>query len=71
MTFGERLRDCREYRSMTQTDLDKTVGVSPASIWYYEHNEVDPSLFTASCIATALGVSIDYLAGLSKQKCIK
>lgn len=68
MTFGERLRECRKAKYWTQQKLAEKSGVHINTIRYYEGDKGDPKLFNISCIATALGVSIDYLAGLSKYK---
>lgn len=68
MTFGERLRECRKAKGLTQKKLGEKSGVHINTIIYYENDSIEPKLFTISCIATALGVSIDYLAGLSKYK---
>lgn len=68
MTFGERLKECRKAKGMSRPALAEKSGVTIRSIENYEYNKADPSLFNISCIATALGVSIDYLAGLSKNK---
>ena len=68
MTFGERLKECRQYNWLSISDLSKITGVSTALIRHYENDRSEPSLFKIACIATALGVSIDYLAGLSDKK---
>lgn len=68
MTFGERLKECRKDKKLTRTALAKITGICVRSIENYEDDINDPSLFKISCIATALGVSIDYLAGLTDVK---
>lgn len=68
MTFGERLKLCREQCGISQRQLAIKSGVNYRSIQGYESNSHDPSLFNISCIATVLGVSIDYLAGLTKYR---
>lgn len=68
LTFGERVRFCRLIKKMTQDDLAKVTGISVRHIANYENDRSDPSLFNAGCIAKALGVSIDYLAGLTDEK---
>jgi transcriptional regulator with XRE-family HTH domain len=47
---------------MTQKQLAEMCGVSLTTISLYEHDKQDPSLFNATCIADALGVSLDWLA---------
>ena len=68
MTFGERLKDCRKTCGISQRQLADKSGVAYSSIQGYENDSHDPSLFNASCMATTLGVSIDYLAGLTDEK---
>lgn len=46
---------------MTQGDLGKAVGTSGDIIGKYERDEIKPSIDTASKIADALGVTLDYL----------
>lgn len=68
MTFGERLRECRKAKGLSCKALASKTGICVRSIENYENDRNDPSLFNVSCIATALGVSIDYLAGLTDEK---
>lgn len=53
---------------MSQADLAEATGISYSSISGYERGISEPSLFNASCIADALGTSIDYLVGRDNQK---
>ena len=62
MTFGERLVALRKARKITQEELAEKIGVSRTSICKYEGNLVEPRLITLICLASVLGVSIDYLA---------
>jgi transcriptional regulator with XRE-family HTH domain len=63
MTLGERLRAAREAKSWTQNKLSKVSGIPSNSISQYEKDRVDPSFFAATCLADALCVSLDWLAG--------
>lgn len=65
MLFGERLLSTRKKRKMSQDELAKAIGVHAPVIGRYERGEVKPSIETATKIAEALGVSLDYLTGLS------
>ena len=62
MTLGKRIAWLRRRRRLSQGQLAEIVGVSRQIIYQYENDMTDPRLFTASCIADALGVSLDYLA---------
>lgn len=66
--FGERLLQVRKKRKVSQDDLAKKLGVHAPVIGRYERGEVKPSIETAARMADALGVSLDYLTGLSDQE---
>lgn len=64
-TFPQRLRQLRRGLKMTQGTLADKVGVSKSSIAMYERGEREPSVDALEAIASALGVSLDYLRGKS------
>lgn len=47
-----------------QKDLAEKSGISRVIIGKYEHGEAVPSIEAAKKIASALGVTLDYLAGM-------
>ena len=61
MGLGLKIKECREAKGMTQLQLAEAVGVDQAAISYYEKDFKVPSLAVAKRIATALGVTLDYL----------
>lgn len=63
MTFGEQITTLRKRKSISQSELGKTVGTSGDIIGKYERDEVKPSIEVASKIADALEVSLDFLVG--------
>lgn len=67
MLFGERLLKARKERKISQDELAKSLGVHAPIIGRYERGEVNPSIDVATKIADALGISLDYLTGLSDQ----
>lgn len=67
MLFGERLQKARKERKVSQDEMAKMLGVHAPIIGRYERGEVKPSIEVAAKIAEALGVSLDYLTGLSDQ----
>lgn len=67
MLFGERLLQARKDKKVSQDELAKKLGVHGPIIGRYERGEVKPSIDVATKIADALGVSLDYLTGLSDQ----
>ena len=68
MLFGDRLILARKKRKVSQDELAKKLGVHAPIIGRYERNEVKPSIEVAANIAQALGVSLDYLTGISDQE---
>lgn len=62
MTLGERIKFRREVLGLTCKQLADVCGLSRHLIYKYEADLHDPSLFNATCLADALGVSLDYLA---------
>lgn len=62
MTVGERIMEIRQSLGYTQTQLAKKAGISRQVLCKYEKDIADPKLFNATCLADALGISIDYLA---------
>lgn len=62
--FAERLNGILDKRKMKQVDLCRLSGLSSAQVTYLVNGRTkDPSLTTATKIANALDVSLDYLAG--------
>lgn len=63
--IGERLRKLRNSAGYTQVELAEKVNIGSRQIWRYENEETIPDAVTMAQIATVLGVSTDYLVGLS------
>jgi transcriptional regulator with XRE-family HTH domain len=63
MTLGQKIRYHRRKNHLTQEELAEKVGMSKIAICLYEQDKREPRFFTAICLADALGVSLDYLAG--------
>lgn len=64
-TIGDRLRTERERQAIPQKVLAQRVGISAPGLSQIERNHVEPSAFHLKCLAQALGVSMDYFAGLT------
>lgn len=63
-TLAERIQCAMDRRSMTQADLSRATGISTSNIAHIVTGRTkDPQLSNVLKIATALGVSLDYLAG--------
>jgi transcriptional regulator with XRE-family HTH domain len=65
--FYKRLRIARDRRSLTQSRLAAQAGISLRQLTRYELGHFDPTA-TPAALARTLGVSLDWLAGLSEQQ---
>ncbi len=62
--FGERLKELREERGLTQVQLSKLTGISNTSISRWEHGQADVFGDWLIILSKFFGVSADYLLGL-------
>lgn len=62
-----RLREIRKSRGLTQEELGDLVGLTKASISFYESGKQDPGVDTLKRIADVLNVSVDNLLGREEQ----
>lgn len=63
--FGARLRALRKQKDLTQQQLAERVGMKNSVISFYEVGERVPSPRVIVRLAAVLGVSTDYLLGVS------
>lgn len=63
MTIGERIKEARKSKGLTQEDLAKLLGVTFAMIGQYERGERNPKMETLQKIALALDVTVASLQG--------
>ena len=61
----ERLREAREEKGLSQRDLSRLCGLGDNQIYRYETEKSDPSSSHLRIISEKLGVSADYLLGLT------
>ncbi|MBC8537423.1 helix-turn-helix transcriptional regulator [Christensenellaceae bacterium NSJ-63] len=61
--MGNKIKECRKKRGVSQEELAKQIGVKRAVISKYETGKISPRLDMVQKIARALGVSIDELLG--------
>ena len=61
---GNRLKEARRARGLTQAELGRLVGVGKSAISQYEHGLRLPETAILVRLAGALGVSADWLLGL-------
>lgn len=56
-----KIKEYREKRGLSQMRLAEVIGVKHNSVWLWEHDKSDPSLFNAICLAQALGTTVEEL----------
>ena len=66
--LGEKLKNERILRNLTQSQLAKEINVSPKTISNYESGSVFPPIPTLFKLCKFYNVSSDYLIGLSDEK---
>ena len=59
----KRLKELRNQRGLTQTQIGELIGVSCVTIARYEAGEREPSNAKITKLADFFGVSVDYLMG--------
>jgi transcriptional regulator with XRE-family HTH domain len=67
MNIGSIISQLRDKNGFSQSDLAEKSNVSRVMIGKYERGEAIPSIDAAKKIADALGVSLDFLVGESKN----
>ena len=63
--FGERLKELRIERGLGQNALARTLGLSNASISYWETGKQEPTASAIFKLAFFFDVASDYLLGLT------
>jgi len=61
MTVGERIKELRLQKRLTQTELGKLVGLTYIQIGRYETNKSNPSADVLNKLASALDTTTDFL----------
>ena len=67
-SFGKKLRECREAKSLSQNELAKLIEAHHSIIGKYERDEVKPSIDVVKKIAEVLDTTAGYLLGESNEK---
>lgn len=60
--FGRRIKTARAERRMTQEELARTIGVTKSAMSAYENGLTDPRVSLLPTLASALRVSVTWLA---------
>lgn len=56
-----RIKDAREVRGITASELARLVGVTPTAVWNWEKNSITPRRPALEAIAKVLGVTTGFL----------
>lgn len=67
MDYGERIRAAREARGLTQFDLGVMIGRRDGDVSRWERSVLTPKVSTLVGVSKALGVPLDYLAGVTDR----
>ncbi|WP_352500597.1 helix-turn-helix transcriptional regulator [Mesorhizobium sp. M0058] len=62
-SFADRLREVRDNRKMSQSELAREAGMQPSAIAHFEAGRRKPSFDNVRALAKALHISADYLLG--------
>ncbi|MHB9949470.1 transcriptional regulator [Clostridium botulinum] len=66
--FGERLKELREEKELTQEELGKLLSVSRQTVSGYEAEIIEPNINNLVRLADIFNVSLDYLLGRTKER---
>ena len=66
--FPERLKKARVAAGLTQQFVADSIGVLLRSYQRYERGESEPSLFILVSLSVVIGVSTDWLLGLTDER---
>jgi transcriptional regulator with XRE-family HTH domain len=67
MLYGQRIRAAREARGVSQFDLGQMIGRRDGDISRWERGALVPKVSTLVDISAALGVALEYLAGVNEE----
>ncbi len=67
LTFGQKLKNLREYCNLTQSALGEKIKLTQRKISYLENDTCEPAIDDIKAICTFFGVSADYFLTLPKN----
>ncbi len=65
--YGERLKNLRQQKKVSQKELAAYLGISVRGYQFYESEVNEPNIKMLVALADFYGVSIDYLVGRTDQ----
>ena len=66
--LGEKIRDLRESRNWSQTDLANRLKITRAAVNAWEMNVSNPSIAMLIRLSDIFSVTADYILGLNKKR---
>lgn len=66
--FGTAIRECREYKDATQDDWAAWLGVKQTTVSCWEKGKSMPRSRTLYRLCKYMGISVDYLFGVSQDR---
>lgn len=66
-SFGKKLKECREAKSLSQSQLAKLLNTNHSIIGKYERDEVKPTVDVIKRLAEELGTTAGFLLGESED----
>lgn len=67
MNIAQRIKDLRLSKHLTQKELAQLLNVKPTTVSGWELGRNEPSIDTLKDLARIFGVSVDYMAGVTKS----
>ena len=66
MNFGERLKELRTEKKLSQMELSVATGISQSAIAKWELGKTDPTAYALITLSNYVNESVDYLLGLTE-----
>lgn len=67
-TFGNKLKECRNEKGFSQTELAKRIETYHSIIGKYERDEVKPTIDVVKRLANVLETTVGYLLGETEDR---
>lgn len=67
LSFGERIRNLREDKDLTQNELGEQVNMTQRKISYIKRGKYEPSIDDIVSLCKFFNVSSDYLLGINDK----
>ena len=66
-SFGEKLKELRIEKGLSQKELADLVDTSQSAIFYWENNQQEPKISSLKKLCLFFNVSADYLIGSEEE----